>query len=1202
MATSDRSRDALQSRDRQQEAVAALSRRALETDTVNELLCEGATAVAETLQVDCCGVFESVAEDGRLCLQTGTGWEPGSVGAATISTTDDSDATPALLSAVPVIVQELSADPRFDGAELFDAHDLESGICVGIGTADDPWGVLGAYTETHREFTDHEVTFIRTVANVLASAIDTEQTKRSLRDVETLTDRIVETSPVGITVIDVDGRNVFANSRGEELLGRPLETLQSYDHDDDRWNLVDERGDPLSSDEMPFSRVEEMGEPVYSETLGLDHPDGTRVWLSAHCAPLTDDDGEFDGAVYALEDITERTRLENELETTLDRVTDAFYSLDADWRFTYLNDTAEELIDFHDRGLVGETIWEAFEWAADSRLRTEYERAMATQEPTSFEFYYPEPLERWFEINAYPSETGLSVYFRDISERKAMEQDVRESQAQFHQFAENLDEVVWMSSAEIDEIHYVNPAYADIWGRSTESLYESPRSFLDGIHPDDRARVRETIPQRERGEYEEEFRVVRPDGSIRWVRDRAYPITDEDGTVARIVGIAEDITERREIERERTENTETLHRLYAIASDQHRSFDEKVDRMLEIGRERLGLDVGYLAKTDMQEDRFEVTHASGESENIYPGAVTPLSETYCQRTVDADGLFGFDDISTLDATDMIDEHVYDRWNLDCYLGGEVIVDGERYGTLCFEDTTARSSPFTPAEETFVELITQWVSYELGRERRERHLQRYIRYIDAVLDTIDDVFCIVDEDGGLRRWNETLPEVTGYSPAEIESLDVSTFLALEDDTVENAIDRGLETGQIRTEAPLRTRDGETLEYEFAISALENPDGETVLAGIGRDISKRKARERALEESERRYRTLVEQFPNGAVTLFDEELRYTLAGGQSVHAVDATVDDIVGSTLWERYPETLAAELEPHFRAALDGDRHSFDFEYRDSHWHAHTLPVSDEEGAVFAGMMMVQDITERVRSKRKLEELVDELEESNDRLEQFAYAASHDLQEPLRMVSSYLTLVERRYSDVLDEEGLEFIDFAVDGAERMQGMIDGLLAYSRIDTNGNPFEQVDCETVLDDVLADLAMKIDETDAEITVESLPTVYGDPGQLRQLFQNLVDNALTYSGEESPRITVFAETSQSSQTISVRDSGIGIEPTDTDRIFEVFNRLHSVEEYDGAGIGLALCQRITERHDGRIWADSTGVDGSTFSVQLPAPPHTDD
>ncbi|GAB7018460.1 PAS domain S-box protein [Halostagnicola bangensis] len=1322
MATSDQSQDALHSRVRQQEAVTEIGQRALESDDLDSLLCDAAEAVGETLQVDNCGVLELCTSSETLLLRAGVGWEEEVVGSATTPIREEVHAGRALLSEEPVTVSDIEADARFAVTDLLATHEITSGLGVSIGPPDDVWGVLGVYTTTRREFAEHEVTFLKNVSNLLASAIATERTKRSLRNAETLTDRIVETSPVGITLIDADGRNVFANKRAEELLGRPLETLRSYDHDDDRWNLVDEHGEAISGDEMPFSRVKETGESVYDETVGIDHPDGTRMWLSTHCAPLTTDDGEFDGAVYALKDVTEQTRLETELETTLDRVTDAFYSLDENWRFTYANDEAEELIDFYDQGLVGKTAWDEFEWAADSRLRTEYEQAMASQEPTSFEFYYPEPLERWFEVNAYPSETGLSVYFQDISERKEIERDLRASEARFRQFAENLDEVVWMSSVETDEFHYVNPAYEEIWGRSKESIYDSPRSFLDGIHPDDRARVRETIPDRRRGEYDEVFRVVRPDGSIRWVHDRAYPITDEDGTVTRIVGIAEDITGRREMEQERRENTKTLHRLYATASDQNRSFDEKVDRMLEIGRNRLGLEVGYLAKTDERDDQFEVTHASGESDEIYPGSIAPLSETYCRRTIDAEGLFGFADIST---TDSIDESTYDRWELDCYLGGEVIVDGERYGTLCFEDKSPRSLPFTPAEETFVELITQWVSYELGRENRERRLQRYIRYTDAILDTIDDVFCVIDAEGRLRRWNETVPEVTAYSPAQIESMEVSALFDTDSSTIENAINDGFETGCARIEAPMRTKDGRTFEYEFTLSALENPSGETVLAGIGRDITDRKARERELaqyerivetvedgiyvlddeyrfrlvndayleligysraeilgehcsvvigeevsttaaessvdllradqeaatleahveradgervpaeskftpllssegeyegtvgvvrdvterkrrerelEESERRYRTLVEQFPNGAVSLFDETLRYTLTGGQALDTVDATADSIVGATIWERYPESLAATLEPHFRAALDGERRSFDFEHHDSHWHAHTLPVSDEEGEVFAGMVMIQDITERVRSKRRLEELVDELEESNERLAQFAYAASHDLQEPLRMVSSYLTLVERRYGDALDEDGREFIDFAVDGADRMQEMINGLLAYSRIDTRGDPFEPVDCKRVFDDVLADLAVKIEETDAEITVESLPTVYGDPGQLRQLFQNILDNALTYSGEETPRITVFAAKSKASRTISVRDSGIGIEPTDTDRIFKVFNRLHSTEEYPGAGIGLALCQRIVERHDGQIRVDSTATEGSTFSVQLPAPPQTDD
>ncbi len=248
----------------------------------------------------------------------------------------------------------------------------------------------------------------------------------------------------------------------------------------------------------------------------------------------------------------------------------------------------------------------------------------------------------------------------------------------------------------------------------------------------------------------------------------------------------------------------------------------------------------------------------------------------------------------------------------------------------------------------------------------------------------------------------------------------------------------------------------------------------------------------------------------------------------------------------------------------------------------------------------RDVTDQRKSQRKLEELVDNLEESNQRLEQFAYAASHDLQEPLRMISSYLTLVERRYTDVLDDDGEEFIEFAVDGANRMQEMIDGLLQYSRVDTQGNSFRPVDCEAVLADVLADLEVRIDETDAEITVDSLPQVYGDPGQLRQLFQNLLDNAITYSGDGTPRISVFAEKTDAKWIVSVRDRGIGIESDDTDRIFQVFDRLHSHEEYAGTGIGLALCQRIAERHDGEITVVSDPGEGSTFTVELPAIPET--
>ena len=239
-----------------------------------------------------------------------------------------------------------------------------------------------------------------------------------------------------------------------------------------------------------------------------------------------------------------------------------------------------------------------------------------------------------------------------------------------------------------------------------------------------------------------------------------------------------------------------------------------------------------------------------------------------------------------------------------------------------------------------------------------------------------------------------------------------------------------------------------------------------------------------------------------------------------------------------------------------------------------------------------------RQNRLLERAQAQLEESNERLEQFAYAASHDMREPLRMVSSYLQLIEKRHADDLDEEGEEFLEFAVNGANRMQEMIDALLDYSRVDTQGDPFEPVDLNAVLADIQKDLEVRIERSDAEIEIEELPRVEGDAAQLRQLFQNLLSNAIEYSGDEPPRIEVTAEGDGAEWIVSVSDEGIGIDPEDQERIFEVFQRLHSHEEHAGTGIGLALCERIVERHGGEIWVDSEPGEGTTFSVTLPAGP----
>ncbi len=233
-------------------------------------------------------------------------------------------------------------------------------------------------------------------------------------------------------------------------------------------------------------------------------------------------------------------------------------------------------------------------------------------------------------------------------------------------------------------------------------------------------------------------------------------------------------------------------------------------------------------------------------------------------------------------------------------------------------------------------------------------------------------------------------------------------------------------------------------------------------------------------------------------------------------------------------------------------------------------------------------------ERRVEDRTRDLQRSNMELEQFAYVASHDLQEPLRMVVSYLQLLERRYGGSLDAEGIQFMKFAVDGGQRMQTLIQDLLAFSRVHTHRKPFESVDLNATMRAVLADLKVVIGETGATITQDVLPVVRGDPTQLAQLFQNLISNGIKFRSKDAPRIHISAERGEHEWRFGVQDNGIGIDPQYFGRIFAIFQRLHSRDEYPGTGIGLAVCKRIVERHNGRIWVESELGKGAKFCFTI--------
>ena len=237
---------------------------------------------------------------------------------------------------------------------------------------------------------------------------------------------------------------------------------------------------------------------------------------------------------------------------------------------------------------------------------------------------------------------------------------------------------------------------------------------------------------------------------------------------------------------------------------------------------------------------------------------------------------------------------------------------------------------------------------------------------------------------------------------------------------------------------------------------------------------------------------------------------------------------------------------------------------------------------------------------ELEHRSHELERSNRDLAQFAYVASHDLRAPVRAIKSFAQILEKEYKDKLDGEDNEYLDFIVGGAGRLESLIDDLLAYSRVGTQGKSFEPVDCSSIFDQVIADLRVEIEQHSAEVSRSALPTLMADGSQMGQLFQNLLSNAIKFHGEDAPRVYASVERKEDCWLFSVRDNGIGIEPQHSERIFAMFQRLHTQEEYPGTGMGSAICKKIVQRHGGDIWVKSELGKGSTFYFTIPTPGDT--
>ena len=880
-----------------------------------------------------------------------------------------------------------------------------------------------------------------------------------------------------------------------------------YYHPDDR-----------SSISEVFERLTEAGEPYDEELRIVTESDEVR-WVRTIGDPEFDG-GEVVGARGIFQDITERKEREQDVRELTERLDLAVEGANLgvwDW------DMTTDAVTFNEQwaSMLGlsldeiEPTLETWEERVHPADMEDVEAALEAHMSGGTELYDCDHRMRtaggeWKWVRdvgevVERDDDGQPVravgIHLDISDQKQSERALEEER---DMFAQGPAVVFKWQNDDGWPVEYVSENVAETLGYTPAELESGEVPYETLIHQGDRERVATEVKSQSGADTErvshDPYRMVTADGSVKWVTDNTKVIRT-DGEITHYLGYLIDITDRKQLEQSLRQSEGALRRMTAIASDSDRGFEAKLDAVLELGCERLDLSYGFL--TRINDETQTVVEAVGTHPDLQAGESAPMSKAYCRRTIEQDEPLAIQNASE---EEWPDDAAYEAFGLGCYIGGTVTVDGELYGTLCFADDNERDHTFDESERAFVELLVQWMRYELASEAVETKLRQLNETAQWLLSAGDAA---------------EVASIAIESARDVLDLPV-TGVWWYDEGTDALVPAGMtEEATALLDSQPAFDEGDSLAWQTF------QDGEMRLYGD-------------LQETAGRYNDDTQLRSEIIVPLGDNGL--LISGSTEQRAFSETDRELV---------EILAATVE----TALN-----------------------------------------RAEREQELRDTRERLEQSNQELEQFAYAASHDLQEPLRTVSSYLTLLERRNRDVLDEDAVEFIDFAVDAADRMQDMIQALLEYSRVDTRGQAFEPTDMGDVFQTVTRNLEVTIDERGATVDLPDSPGyVTGDPSQLVQLFQNLVENGIKYS-DGDPKVTISVSRSDGGVIeYTVADDGIGMEPEQLEDIFEVFQRLHTREEFEGTGIGLSICRKIVDRHDGELRVESTPGAGSTFFVTLP-------
>lgn len=707
-----------------------------------------------------------------------------------------------------------------------------------------------------------------------------------------------------------------------------------------------------------------------------------------------------------------------------------------------------------------------------------------------------------------------------------------------------------------------------IFGLEPQSFVPTLARGLASIYPDDKE-VAETAYRMaiENGEeYCIEKRIVRPDGGIAVVLSIGTVLKNQQGEVIRLLDIFQDITESKKITGALEQTVKDLKArnefIETVKAELEKIMDYSLDMICRVDADSTILSVSAAAKTILG---------------------------YAPDELIGRHLFDFIYPEDLEKTAGMAAKVM--------AGEEMIHNENRYmrkdGSLVYLTWSARWDPKDKIRYGIARDATELKKSEadlLESEKKYKYLfeQNPLPILMWDFETLQIVDC-----------NREAANIYGYTREEFLRL---TTKQLRPDEDVPLLEDAIKTEESYGEPHHRTwrhkkKNGEIIYVEVT-GHLINYNGRKVSLALSHDVTERKKTEQALEAAYSEKNTILESIGD-AFFAVDRNWVVTYWNNHAERVLMVAKDAILGHNLWEVFSDSVKSESYKNYHKAIETNQviHFEDHYAPLNSWYEISAYPSDNGLSVY-----FKEITERKASEMRMTELNEDLQKqtkelaiSNAELEQFAYVASHDLQEPLRMVTSFLSQLEKKYGDVVDDKGRQYIHFAVDGAKRMRQIILDLLDFSRVGRTEDDLEDVDFNKMMNEILALYRRQIEELHAEISIDHLPIVHTYKTPLRQVFQNLIGNSLKYyMNDRVPKISISCKETKTHFQFSVQDNGIGIASQYFDKIFIIFKRLHNKDEYSGTGMGLAIAKKIVENLGGKIWLKSTEGKGSTFYFTL--------